>query len=372
MWSRLGSAPFVLMDAPLTPRLNALRLRLKKAGLSALLVARPADWRYLSGFSGDSGLLLVAAGSVVLFTDGRYVLQARSETRNVAIVSCQGPLSQAIGAWANRNRIHTIGFSPEHLTVAQANALRRACGRSVAWKPVSGVVEELRSVKNGSEIAQMRRAAALAGEVMEHMLAFLKPGLREIEVAAELDYQIRKRGASGPAFEAIVASGPRSAFPHARPTAKRLKKNELVVLDLGAILGAYCSDLTRTAFLGHAPKRIRNWYLAVREAQAAGIEAARQGVSCADVDRAARSVLAKQGLDKYFTHSTGHGIGLEVHEEPRLASTQEQPLQAGQVVTVEPGVYVQGVGGIRIEDEILIRPNGSELLTRVTRDLMEL
>jgi len=360
------------MDAVYTNRLNALRLRLKRENVAAFLVAHPADLRYLTGFSGDSGLLLVAARTVVLFTDGRYTLQARSETRKVSVVGSQGPLSPAAGAWLNQHRIHKIGFNPEHHTVAEFRALRQACGKGIGWEPLSGTIEELRGVKDDAEIAQMRRAAALAGDVMEHALGFLKPGVRELEIAAELDYQMRKRGASGPAFEAIVASGPRSALPHARPTAKRLKKNELVVLDLGAILGGYCSDLTRTTFLGRAPKRIREWYAAVREAQAAGAGAARQGVPCAEVDRAARMALAGRGLDGYFTHSTGHGIGLEVHEWPRLASGQRQALRAGQVVTIEPGVYVPGIGGIRIEDEVLIRRNGCEFLTRVPRDLVEL
>jgi Xaa-Pro aminopeptidase len=360
------------MNAPYADRLNALCVRLRKADVSASLVACPADWRYLTGFTGDSGFLLVVGRSAVLFTDGRYTFQARSEGRNVSVVSCQGPLLGAVSAWLNQNRIHKIGFDPEDLTVAQFRTLRHACGSAVAWKPLSGTMRELRSVKDGAEIAQMRRAAALAGDVMEHLFGFLKPGVRELEVAAELDYQMRKRGASGPAFEAIVASGPRSALPHARPTAKRLKKNELVVLDLGAILGGYCSDLTRTAFLGRAPKRIREWYMAVHEAQAAGVEVAREGVPCGDVDLAARRVLAGRGLDKYFIHSTGHGIGLEVHEWPRLANGQKQGLRAGQVVTIEPGVYVRGIGGIRIEDEVLICPSDCEFLTRVPRDLVEL
>src|SRR5262249_16408280 len=201
---------------------------------------------------------------------------------------------------------------------------------------------------------------------------WLKPGLREFEVAAEIDYQMRKRGASGPAFETIVASGPRAALPHARPTSRRLRKNELVVLDLGAILGHYCSDITRTFYLGRAPARIRGWYKAVQEAQAAAVAAVRAGASGDDVDAAARNGLAPGRLDRYFVHSTGHGLGIEVHEDPRVAKGQTRKLEPGNVVTIEPGVYVEGVGGIRIEDDVAVHAGRTEVLTRFTRDLIEI
>jgi Xaa-Pro aminopeptidase len=250
--------------------------------------------------------------------------------------------------------------------------LRKAAGSKCQWKPVVGLVETLRAKKEPSELAQMRKAAALASEIVGEIGGLLRPGLREFEVAAEIEYRMRKRGASGPAFETIVAFGERSALPHARPTAKRLKKNELVVLDLGAILGHYCSDITRTFYFGRVPARVRRWYRAVQEAQAAAIAAVRGGVRCGDVDAAARKVLAGYRLDRYFVHSTGHGLGLEVHEDPRLARGQEARLEPGQVVTIEPGVYMEGVGGIRIEDDVAVHANRSEVLTRGSRDLIEL
>jgi Xaa-Pro aminopeptidase len=218
----------------------------------------------------------------------------------------------------------------------------------------------------------MRQAAILAGDVLTGALKLLKPGVTENEIAAEIEYQMRRRGASGPAFETIVAFGKRSALPHARPTAKRLRKNELVVLDLGAILAHYCSDITRTVYVGRAPARIKKWYMAVLEAQTAAIAAVRAGVSCGDVDAAARQVLAGYKLDRHFTHSTGHGLGLEVHEDPRLARAQKARLEPGHVVTIEPGVYMAGVGGIRIEDDVAVLPGNTEVLTRISRDLIEL
>jgi Xaa-Pro aminopeptidase len=226
--------------------------------------------------------------------------------------------------------------------------------------------------KDAQELAAMRRAAVLAGRVMEETIPLLKGGVREFEVAAEIEYQMRKRGASGAAFETIVAFGERAALPHARPTAKRLKKNEFVVLDLGVILAHYCSDITRTFYYGKAPERARQWYKAVQDAQVAAIAAVKNGVLCGDVDAAARQVLEGQGLGKYFVHSTGHGLGLEVHEEPRIARGQKKRLEAGNVVTIEPGIYIEGVGGIRIEDDVAVHADRIEVLTRMTRDLIEI
>ena len=221
-------------------------------------------------------------------------------------------------------------------------------------------------------LARMRQAAILAGDVLSNAIPLLKPGVMENEIAAEIEYQMRRRGASGPAFETIVAFGERSALPHARPTAKRLRKNELVVLDLGAILAHYCSDITRTVYVGRAPSRVKQWYRAVLEAQTAAIAAVRAGASCGDVDAAARQVLAGYKLDRLFTHSTGHGLGLEVHEDPRVARGQTARLEPGFVITIEPGVYMAGVGGIRIEDDVAVHSGSTEVLTRIPRDLIEL
>jgi Xaa-Pro aminopeptidase len=226
--------------------------------------------------------------------------------------------------------------------------------------------------KDASELAQMRKAAILAGEILEGALPMLRPGVREFDVGAEIEYQMRKRGASGPAFETIVAFGERAALPHARPTSKRLRKNELVVLDLGVILGHYCSDMTRTVFVGRAPARIRGWYQAVLEAQRAAIAAVKNGASCGEVDAAARQVLTDYRLEQLFVHSTGHGLGLEVHEDPRVARGQKKRLEPGNVITIEPGVYAEGIGGIRIEDDVAVHADRAEVLTRVPRDLIEL
>jgi len=349
-----------------------LQTQMAERRLSGLLVMHPANWYYLSGFSGEAGALLLLRRGPVLVTDGRFTAQAKGETSGIRVVAQKGSLAVSVGAWLKTQRRSRIGFDASQLTVAQLRALRAAAGRKVQWIAASGAVEALRARKEPQEIEQMRKAGVLAGEVLAAALKLLKPGVRELEIAAEIEYQMRQRGASGRAFETIVAFGERSAYPHARPTAKRLRKNELVVLDLGAILGHYCSDITRTVFVGRAPARVRRWYRAVQEAQSAAIAAVKAGVRCGDVDAAARQILTGHGLDRYFIHSTGHGLGLEVHEDPRVARGQKQILVPGNVITIEPGVYIPGVGGIRIEDDVAVRADRTEVLTRVPRDLIEI
>jgi Xaa-Pro aminopeptidase len=337
-----------------------------------LLVTHPANWYYLTGFTGESGVLAVCSGRTTLITDGRFTTQAKEEAPGLQLRSQNGALYTCVGEWLKQSGIRRVGFDPQQWTVAQFAALRHASGGKCRVREAGGIVEALRSRKDAQELAVMRRAAILAGEVMEDALKLLKPGVRESEVAAEIEYQMKKRGASGPSFETIVAFGERSALPHARPTAKRLKKNELVVLDLGVILGHYCSDITRTVYVGRAPQRIREWYRAVEEANRAATGAVRAGTSCGEVDAAAREVLKKTRLESHFVHSTGHGLGLEVHEAPRVARGQTIRLEPGNVITIEPGVYAEGIGGIRIEDDVAVGVQGREVLTRVRRDLIEI
>jgi Xaa-Pro aminopeptidase len=359
------------MSAAFAERRKALIEKLCGAQIDSLLITRPADWYYLTGFTGESGTLVVTRRGCTLVTDGRFAGQAKGEAPGVNVVLQKSSLFESTGKFiASQN--NAVGFDPAQVSVAQFQTLRKAAGRGKRWKPVSGMAATLRTRKEPQELAVMRRAAILAGQVVEGVVGQLKTGVSELEIAAEIEFQMRRRGASGPAFESIVAFGERSALPHARPSAKRLKKNELVVLDVGAILAHYCSDITRTFYFGKAPKQIRMWYQSVQDAQIAAIAAVKNGACCGDVDAAARQVLARNGLDKYFVHSTGHGLGLEVHEEPRLARGQKQRLESGNVVTIEPGVYVDGVGGIRIEDDVAVHSNRTEVLTRISRDLIEI
>jgi Xaa-Pro aminopeptidase len=364
--------PFAARRRALLKKLGGSQVGLDRSRVDSLLVTRPASWYYLTGFTGDSGALVVSRHGTTLITDGRFASQAREETSGIRIVQQSRSLAAAAGEFLKSAGAGRVGFDASHVTVAQLAALRKAAGARVRWVASQGHVEALRGLKDAQELATMRLAAVLAGKVLEGALKLLKPGVRELEIAAEIEYQMRQLGASGPAFETIVAFGERSAYPHARAGAKRLRKNELVVLDLGAILAHYCSDITRTVVVGRASKKIREWHQAVQEAQAAAIGAVKARASCGDVDAAARSVLAGHRLDRYFVHSTGHGLGLEVHEDPRVAKGQKQLLEPGNVVTIEPGVYVPGVGGIRIEDDVAVHAGNTEVLTRIPRDLIEI
>ncbi len=360
------------MQTAFGQRRRALQRLLAAERVGSLVVTQRASWYYLTGFTGEAGALVVSGRGAALITDGRFVAQARTETSGVRIVQQAGSLAASVGQFLKDAGGGKVGFDASQITVGQFRVLRKAAGGRVRWIAATGHVERLRRRKEAQEIAQMRKAAILAGQVLEDALKMLKPGVRELEIAAEIEYQMRMRGASGPAFETIVAFGERSAYPHARATAKRLRKNELVVLDLGAILAHYCSDITRTVVVGRASARIRRWHRAVQEAQSAAIDAVRAGVPCGEVDAAARRVLAGYRLDRYFVHSTGHGLGLEVHEDPRVAKAQKQTLEPGNVITIEPGVYVPGVGGIRIEDDVAVHAERTEVLTRVPRDLIEI
>ncbi len=353
-------------------RLELVRRRVAAAGADAFLITHPPNLFYLSGFSGSAGALVVESGRVTLFTDGRYAIQSRREAPGVRVRICRGPLPVAVAEYLRRRRKTQVAFEPARLSVAHHGQLRRAAGARIHWLGLESAVEDLRAVKDSEELARMRQAARLGSEVLAEVLPLVKPGVRESELAAEIEYRLRRKGASGPAFETIVASGVRAALPHARPTGKRLRKNELVVLDLGAILAHYCCDLTRTVHVGRAPSRVRRWYEAVREAQAAALDALRAGVAAGEVDSAARGVLKGFRLERHFVHSTGHGLGLEVHEEPRLAQGQKKRIQAGNVVTLEPGIYVPGAGGIRIEDDVAVFADHTEVLTSAPREFLEL
>ncbi len=356
----------------ITSRLKRLRQVLDTAGAGTLLETHPPNIYYLSGFTGDSGALLVDPTSATLFTDGRFTIQAKEETRGIRVHIHKGPLLEAVGGHLRARKRQRVAVSHSRLTLAGWKALRKAAGGNLKWLEIDGLLENLRAVKDAAEIDRIRDAARLGSEVMEETIRLIRPGVTELDIAAEIGYRMRRKGASGESFEAIVASGPRSALPHASPTARRIGKNELVVLDLGAILRRYCSDLTRTVHVGKASTRVRQWYQAVLDAQVAARDSLKPGVTCGAVDAAARKVLQRNGLGRYFVHSTGHGIGLEIHEDPRIARNQKTLLETGNVVTLEPGVYVEGVGGIRIEDDALVTPRGAEILTTTTREFLEL
>ncbi len=359
---------------PFVRRIHALREQLETAAADAYVDVHLPNIGYLTGFTGSSGMFVLTPRETFLLTDSRYAIQAPAEVHGAKVRIESGALAAVAGALlrrSGRSRMRAA-YAPSRMSVAQQRELAKAAGSRVRWVPREGLVEELRSVKDEDEVATMREAARLAEGSLAEVLKLVRPGVRENDLAAEIEFRMRKKGAAGASFETIVASGPRSALPHARPSEKRVGRNELVVFDLGAILRGYCSDLTRTVHVGRASARVRKWYNAVRDAQEAARGAIHPGAKAADVDAAARNVLRRSGLARYFVHGTGHGLGREVHEMPRLGRNSGAVLRAGQVVTLEPGVYVEGVGGIRIEDDVAIGAAGTESLTQFSHELLEI
>jgi Xaa-Pro aminopeptidase len=358
-------------------RIGQLRRRLTKAGLPGLVVTHLPDIRYLCGFTGSSAALAITRRRACLFTDGRYKAQAAEEVScaRVTIVT-DSPAVNAVEWLAAQPGVKAAGFDPAKTTVAELArwkaALPSRLRRGFLSALPAPLVEPLRWVKDEDELALMAEAALVGCKLFEHILSFIRPGLKEIEVAAELEHRARLLGAEGMSFETIVASGLRSAFPHGRATGARLPRRGFVTLDFGVILKGYCSDMSRTVFLGKPRARERNAYQAVLEAQEAGLAAVSSGATCGDVDEAARSVLRKAGLAEAFTHSTGHGVGLEIHEPPRIGAGQTARLRAGMVVTIEPGIYLAGQYGIRIEDMVAVTRTGGQVLTPSPKALIEL
>ncbi len=357
------------------PRLQEVRQAIGDSGADALIITHLPNVFYVCGFSGSNAVLLLLDDAMHLFTDGRYTIQAHDQAPDARVHITRIPLAEQCGeflrARSSRKGLR-VAFEAASLNVGEWTRLKKSAGARIRWKPTAGLVERIREIKSAEELDVMRQSARVASEVVAEAPDFVRPGVSEMDVAAEIDYRLRRKGASASSFDTIVASGPRSALPHAQPSEKRLRKNELVVLDLGAILRHYCSDITRTIFLGRAPSRIRRWYKAVQEAQEAAHQALGAGVSAGSVDRAARRLLTHRGLGRYFVHGTGHGLGIEIHESPRIGRNQKPEVRAGCVVTLEPGIYVEGVGGIRLEDEVAVHANGTEVLTTAPRNLLEL
>jgi Xaa-Pro aminopeptidase len=349
-------------------RQNSLRTTLEKRRLPCLLVTNLTNLAYLTGFRGSAGLALFSLREGVLWVDLRYSLQAQEEAWGVEVMEERKGLHKAVAAWLKTHRVRQVGYEEAHMTCGEFSRLRKAAGGRFKFLPLTGMVEHLRAVKDGEEVARIRGAGRITVEVFEKVSRSVKPGVAECDLVAEIEYQMRKKGAEGAAFETIVASGARAALPHARASRKLLKENELVIFDLGAILGTYAADMSRTVYLEQPSCRVRRLYDAVVEAQEKAVEAVLPGVRAGDVDAVARRTLAARGLARFFTHSTGHGVGMEIHEMPRLARGEKGRLRSGQVVTVEPGVYLPGWGGIRVEDTILVGPGGPEVLTPARKD----
>lgn len=344
-------------------------------GVEALLVTHLPDVRYLCGFTGSSGVLVLLAGKAVLFTDGRYTTQAEAEVKGARVEISQRSALVMACEWLEAAGVQRCGFDSAYTTVAALEGMRRAVSakmRRGIFVALGSIVAGLRQVKDADEIATMREAAGLGCRLFEGIFDVMEAGMTEVEVALALEHRARMAGAERMSFETIVASGARSALPHGKASGAKLPRRGFVTLDFGVMWGGYCSDMTRTVHMGPAEQEEQDVYHSVLEAQMAAIAAVKPGVTAGAVDEAARSVLRRDGLGENFSHSTGHGVGLEIHEGPRLAAKQAQVLKAGMVITIEPGAYLPGRFGVRIEDMVLVTKTGCEVLTPATKAWIQL
>jgi Xaa-Pro aminopeptidase len=364
-------------------RLARVRAGLQRTGVEALVVTHLPNVRYLTGFAGSAGAAIVLRGACLLVVDFRYVTAATALAESlpglVRVETFEHSYDEAIVEQLGREAVGRVGIEAAYLPVSRFNAISAGLAkraplplhsdaRTPVLVPTERVVEGVRMIKDAAEIAALREGGRRLGELAEVVPRFVREGRTEREISADIDEAIRAAGFSRPAFETIVASGPNSALPHARPTGRALADGDPTVLDFGGVYDGYCLDLTRTVQLGVPTAALAKLYAAVAEAQQAALSAVRPGVAASEIDAAARGVLDRHGLGAAFGHGTGHGLGLEVHEEPRIARPSARlpdvAVEPGMVFTIEPGAYLPGVGGVRIEDDVLVTEDGCEILTR--------
>lgn len=349
-------------------KLEKIRNEFRRLGIDALLITSPYNRRYVSNFTGTAGVVVITTDQAFFITDFRYVEQAKKEVEGFTIIQHKGTVQQEIKNICQDHGVKSLGFEENDVTYSYYRVLEKEL--SVQLVPVSDVIEKLRLIKTEEEIKILKVAADIADAAFKHILEFIKPGLTELEVANELEFFMRKCGATSSSFDTIVASGYRSALPHGVASDKVIEKGDFITLDYGAYYKGYVSDITRTIAVGEPSEQLKTIYQIVLEAQLKGLNGIRAGLTGKEADAICRDYIVEKGYGDYFGHSTGHGIGLEVHEGPALSFKSETVLQPGMVVTVEPGIYLPGVGGVRIEDDTVITENGNEPLTHSTKELI--
>ncbi len=351
-----------MSDVYIKKRVSRIRNKLMEEDLEALLVTNPVNCRYLSGFTGSAVTLFITLEDAYLITDFRYSQQAEQEAPLFSIIS-RGSLASALEELCRDKGNQNIGFEQNYMTVYIHDLLRKSYS-DLRLVPLFKIVEKLRAVKDIEEISLLRRAAEITQESYKKILSLIKPGMQEREVSIELEYLLKKEGGDKAAFDFIAASGERSSMPHGTASSKIIEPGDLLTLDFGVHYQGYCSDMTRTVAIGYAGEREKELYQLVLRAQMEALSHIRAGITGETADNTARRMITEKELGKNFGHGLGHGLGLEVHEEPRLAPGIKTVLETGMVVTVEPGVYIPGFGGVRIEDTVVIQDNGCDMLTQ--------
>ncbi|HOK64483.1 MAG TPA: Xaa-Pro peptidase family protein [Bacillota bacterium] len=348
--------------------LEKLRTKLVEDSVDGLLISKPENWRYVSGFTGDSGVLLITAEHSFLFTDSRYTEQARSEAPDFTVVKTVIE-EDVVKNTVNELGLKRIGFEKDYVTYAMWERLRDRFEKQ-ELVGISGWVEELRMIKTSEEVEYISRAQKIAENAFERLLPLIKVGTSEIDLALELEFTMRKMGSEGVAFPFIVVSGPRSSLPHGQPSTRKLEPGDFVTFDFGARFQGYCSDMTRTIVIGPLDEKHKEIYEVVLAAQLTALDVIGPGVIGKEVDLAGRKVIEEAGYGEYFGHGIGHGVGLNVHERPSVGRTSEDILEPGMVITVEPGIYIEGFGGVRIEDMVVVTEEGMRNLTASRKELI--
>ncbi|NMO96868.1 M24 family metallopeptidase [Paenibacillus lemnae] len=348
-------------------RVTRLRNVMEQKGLQALLVASPVNRRYLTGFTGSAGYVLVTSEHSYLLTDFRYMTQAPQQAAGFNVIEHGAKVMDTVKELLSSEGITSLGFEQDHVTYAVYSAYSEQL-KPVTLVPAGAIVEQLRMIKDSEELKQMQQAADLADETFQFVLSIIESGKSERDIDLQMEMFMRQRGAASSSFETIVASGERSALPHGVASDKLIGINELITFDFGALLNGYCSDLTRTVAVGTPDPKLKEIYDIVLEAQLHTLDQIKPGMTGRQADALARDIITRYGYGEYFGHSTGHGLGMEVHESPRLSKLSDDVLQPGMVVTVEPGIYLPGLGGVRIEDDIVITETGIHILTASSKE----
>ncbi|TMN20785.1 M24 family metallopeptidase [Lentibacillus cibarius] len=351
-------------------KLNKLRQKLEEVNLDAILITSPVNRRYMTGFTGTAGAVIVSHDDARFITDFRYIEQAGEQADGFTVVEHKQLIHQEIRDQLNQMNVKRLGFEKDHVTFTSYELYKETFDAELTG--VSGMVEALRLFKSKDELSILKQAAQIADDAFQHIQGYIKPGAKEIDIANELEFFMRKQGAESSSFDIIVASGYRGALPHGVASDKEIQSGELVTMDYGALFNGYCSDITRTVAVGEISTELNTIYDTVLKAQLLGVDGVKPGITGKEADALTRDYIKEQGYGDYFGHSTGHGLGMEVHESPSLSFRSDKELKAGMVVTVEPGIYVPNVGGCRIEDDIVVTESGNDRLTSAPKDLIQL
>ncbi|MDA1567606.1 Xaa-Pro peptidase family protein [Bacillus cereus] len=349
-------------------RITNIQKQLHNYGIDGLLITKKENRQYATNFTGSAGVVLIAAHKAIFITDFRYVDQAKTEIKAAEIIMHKGNLEEEVANQVSKLNIQKLGIEDNNMTLQQFKKLQKYIHTEMV--PVCEIIEDIRLIKDTSEIETMKIAATIADEAFHHIVTFLKPGISETDVRDELEFFMRKKGATSSSFQIIVASGVRSSLPHGVASNKIIERGDIVTLDFGALYDGYCSDITRTVAIGGPSEEFQKIYNVVREALKRGTEAIKPGETAKSIDDITRNYITEHGYGQYFGHSTGHGLGLEIHEPLRLSQESKATLQEGMVVTVEPGIYIPNWGGCRIEDDIVITKDGYDVITKSNRELI--